>query len=61
MMWKCKNPECGRTFPILARISTEKRPPPSFSPDLPTRVIVEKACCPFCECVEFEAVKEAEG
>jgi len=57
-MWKCKNPECLKTFPVLARISIEKRPPPSFSLDAPTRVIVEKPCCPFCEWLEFELVQE---
>jgi ribosomal protein L37AE/L43A len=52
-MWKCK--ECGRTFPIPARISFEKAPPPgSFDVK---RVIVEKACCPFCESIEFEEVE----
>ena len=57
MMWKCKNPECLKTFHVLARISIEKRPPPTFSPDAPTRVIVEIACCPYCQCIEFEEVK----
>jgi len=57
--WKCKNPNCGRTFSVLARISIEKRSPPSFSPDMPSRIIVEKPCCPFCESIEFERNKEA--
>jgi len=58
-MWKCKNPECGRTFPMLGRISTEKRMPPAgFSPSGPDRTIVEKPCCPFCESLEFEEIKE---
>jgi len=56
-MWKCKNPTCNRTFSMLARISVEKRPPPTFSLDMPSRVIVEKPCCPFCESIEFEEVK----
>jgi len=61
-MWKCKNPDCQRTFLLPARISVEKRSPPSFSPDQPVRVIVEKHCCPFCESIEFEEVKrEAVG
>jgi len=55
-MWKCKNPQCGKTFPILARISIEKVPPPTFSPEVPRRVIVEKACCPYCESIEFEEI-----
>lgn len=58
-MWKCKNPKCERTFPVLARISVEKRGPPTFSLDAPTRVIVDKPCCPFCESLEFEEAKEA--
>jgi len=58
-MWKCNNPNCSRTFHVLGRISTEKRPPPNFSLDLPTRVIVDKTCCPFCESIEFEPIKEA--
>lgn len=61
MPWKCKNPSCGKTFDVYARISVEKRPPPSFSPDIPTRVIVDKACCPFCECTDIELLKEAES
>jgi hypothetical protein len=56
-MWKCKNPNCNKLFPMLARISIEKRPPPSFTPDVPSRVIVEKPCCPFCESIEFEEMK----
>ena len=54
-MWKCKN--CGKTFPVLARISVEKRPPPGGPLDV-TRVMVDKPCCPFCESIEFEEVKE---
>ena len=57
-MWKCKNPGCSRTFSMLGRISIEKRPPPTFSLDMPSRVIVEKPCCPFCESIEFEEVKK---
>jgi len=60
-MWKCKNPNCERTFPVLARISVEKRRPPSFSPDAPTRVVIDKPCCPFCESLEFEEIKEAKS
>jgi hypothetical protein len=51
-VWQCKG--CKRVFPVPARISTEKRL--SFaSPDV-TRVIVERSCCPFCECIELEIV-----
>lgn len=57
-MWKCKNPDCNRTFPMPARISVEKRAPPSFSLDAPSRVVIEKACCPFCESIEFEGVED---
>jgi hypothetical protein len=56
-MWKCLNPECGRKFPMLGRKTIEKRPPPSFSPDVPVRVMVEIPICPYCESIEFEEVK----
>lgn len=56
-MWKCKG--CGRTFPIPARISVEKKLTGKPNPwDESTRTVVEKACCPYCECIEFEEVKE---
>lgn len=58
-MFKCKNGNCNRTFLLPARISIEKRPPPSFALDIPSRVIVEKPCCPFCESIEFEEVKSS--
>ena len=56
-MWKCKNKDCSRVFPVLARISVEKRCTTFSCPDV-LRVIVEKPCCPFCESLEFEEVKE---
>jgi len=57
-MWKCKNPECGKTFPIPARKSEERKPLPTrgFTAEI-TRVIVERACCPYCEALEIEEVK----
>jgi len=56
-MWKCN--KCGRTFPLTARVSVERRPSTvACTPDI-TRVVVEKSCCPFCESIEFEEVKEA--
>jgi len=48
---KCK--ACGKTFPIAARISVEKRPLGFGTPEI-TRVIIEKHCCPFCESLEIE-------
>ena len=56
-MLKCKNPECLKTFPIAARISEEQGTPPSFAIGKPTRKIVEKACCPYCESPDIEEVK----
>jgi len=56
MPFKCKNPECGKTFPLPGRISEEKRPASGFIPDV-TRRIVEKPCCPFCESIEFEEIR----
>jgi len=56
MPFKCKNPECGKTFPLPGRISEEKRPASGFIPDV-TRRIVEKPCCPFCECIEIEEIR----
>jgi len=55
-MWKCKNTECGKIFHISAKISIEKKPT-SFTAEN-TRTIVEKACCPFCESIDFELVEE---
>lgn len=55
-MWKCKNKDCGRVFPVLGRISVEKRGPNFASLDA-VRTIVEKPCCPFCESLEFEWVE----
>lgn len=56
MPWKCKNPECGRTFYLTARITIERKPAYG-SMDI-TRILVDKPCCPFCESIEFEEVKE---
>lgn len=54
MTWKCKNKECGRTFAIPARISIKK-----VSSLIGTEsFVVEKACCPFCEKIDIEEVKE---
>ena len=50
--FKCKNPQCGRTFLLPARISMEKKPL-DFTSNA-TRIVVEKSCCPYCECIEFE-------
>jgi hypothetical protein len=55
MPWKCKNVNCGKTFPMLARISTEKKQPYGMES---IRVVVERFCCPYCESTEFEEVKE---
>ena len=56
-MWKCKT--CGKTFPLPARISCERTSPNPFTISTQaTRIIVEKPCCPFCESIEFEEVKE---
>jgi hypothetical protein len=52
MVFKCKSPECSRTFLIPARISIEKKPR-EFTSDA-VRIVVDKPCCPFCECIEFE-------
>lgn len=57
MTWKCKNPNCEKLFHVLGRISIEKRALGFGNPEV-LRVIVEKPCCPFCESVEFELVKE---
>lgn len=48
---KCKS--CGKTFPLAARISTEKNP--SGHDFSSRRVIIEKPCCPFCESIDLEA------
>jgi hypothetical protein len=52
MVFKCKSPECGRTFLLPGRISTEKKPR-DFTADA-VRIVVERACCPYCESIEFE-------
>lgn len=56
--WKCKNPECGKSFLLPGRFSVEKRPAAvSFVPDV-VRTVLESPCCPFCGCLEFEEVKD---
>jgi len=58
MPFKCKNPECGRVFLMLGRVSEEKRPPPSSVPFQEIiRIIYESPCCPHCYSKEFEEVK----
>ena len=52
--FKCKNLECARTFLLPARISMERKPM-DFTCNA-TRIIVEKPCCPFCECIDFEEI-----
>ena len=50
--FKCSSNDCGKTFLLPGRITTEKK-----SLDFTVvRVVVEKACCPFCEGLEFEEV-----
>ena len=53
--WRCKNPECRRTFPVPARLlmklSANKKNP--WDTESST---VEKACCPHCHSIDFEAV-----
>jgi hypothetical protein len=57
-MFKCKNPECGRIFLFVGRISEEKRPMPSFPPGQEvTRIITESPCCPHCYSKDFELVE----
>ena len=54
MTWRCKNKVCKKTFPIPARISIKK-----VSHIVGTEsFVVEKACCPFCEHIDIEEVKE---
>ena len=53
-MWKCKNLDCKKTFPVYARISLEKKLG-NYEMEY-QRVIVEKPCCPHCESIEFEEV-----
>lgn len=55
-MWKCKNPDCGKTFPLYARKTEERRPKTPYT-DV-TRVLIDRAVCPFCESFEIEEVKE---
>jgi len=57
-MLKCK--VCGKTFLIAARKSEEQRPPPTRSFTETTRVLIERACCPYCESIEIEEVKQHE-
>lgn len=50
--FKCSSASCGKTFLVPAKIITEHK-----SLDFTaSRTVVEKACCPFCEGLEFEEV-----
>jgi hypothetical protein len=56
MTWKCRDENCGRTFEVLGRISTEKKPLPvnrGWTEEV-TRIIIDSPCCPFCQSLEFE-------
>jgi hypothetical protein len=55
-MWKCKNPECGKTFPIPARKTEERHPMPGDNPNV-TRTMLDKAVCPHCESPNIEEVR----
>ena len=57
MSWKCKNKDCGKTFEIAARLTIRENLGQDF-PSSRKEKILEKACCPFCESIDFEAVKE---
>jgi hypothetical protein len=48
--FKCSSSSCGKTFLLPGKILTERKGL-DFSV---VRVMVEKACCPFCEGLEFE-------
>jgi hypothetical protein len=63
MTWKCKNPECQKTFHLTGRITTEFRPdyPPKTDLGTVTRVIIESPCCPHCQSLNFEEVKDPDG
>lgn len=57
MTWKCKKKDCGKTFEIPARLTIRENVPQQF-PSPKKEKIIEKACCPFCESIDFEAVKK---
>jgi hypothetical protein len=50
--FKCSSSTCGKTFLIPAKVMIERKPKDFFSET--SRVVVERACCPFCEGLEFE-------
>ena len=50
--FKCSSRDCGKAFLIPAKVMVERKPKEFYSET--TRTVVEKACCPFCECLEFE-------
>ena len=48
--FKCSSKDCGKAFLLPAKIMVERKPLDFTA----TRIVVEKACCPFCEGLEFE-------
>ena len=52
-MYKCLNEKCKRTFPIPAKITIKRVSGFGSEP-----VLVEKACCPFCEGIDIQPIKE---
>lgn len=54
-MWRCKDPECRKIFPVPARLlmklGVQKKNPWDVESST-----VEKSCCPHCHGIDFEAV-----
>jgi len=51
-LYRCKNKDCKKTFPIPARITS--KPLGQFT----SNTLIEKVCCPHCLCIDIEEVKE---
>ena len=53
-IWECSNQDCGKTFPLAARITQRKKVKVVYS-DV-TEKTVEFFCCPYCQSKEFKPI-----
>ena len=54
-IWKCLNKECGKTFPLAARITQKKTLTKNIYESV-SQETIEFFCCPYCESKEFKPI-----